>query len=89
VGGVKNAWTFPPPIVCGGSCELSDRKTKAGWTAGGGIEHFITNPHVTVKAEALYVDLGRSTGTDGASGNYTSRFKNTAVVGRLGLNLKW
>ena len=63
--------------------------TRVGWTAGGGIEHFISNPHVTVKAEALYVDLGRTTVTDTFGGGYTSRFKNTAVIGRLGLNLKW
>ncbi len=88
VGGVKNSWTFPT-ISCPGGCELSDSNTKAGWTAGGGIEHFISNPHVTVKAEALYVDLGRPTVTGGAGGNYTSRFRNTAVIGRLGLNLKW
>lgn len=88
VGGVKNSWAFPPPAVCVGSCELTNNKTKAGWTAGGGIERFISN-NLTGKAEVLYVDLGRTTATGGANGNYTSRFKNTAVVGRLGLNLKW
>lgn len=87
VGQVKNSLTFPPPIVCA-VCPLESSGTRAGWTAGGGIEHFISNPHVTVKAEALYVDLGRSTHTT-SDGFYTSRFKNNAVVGRLGLNLKW
>jgi outer membrane immunogenic protein len=84
VGGVKNNWTF---VGCG-TCLVEDRGTRTGWTAGGGIEHFISNPHVTVKVEALYVDLGRSTQTR-SDGDYTSRFKNSAVVGRLGLNLKW
>ena len=45
--------------------------------------------NLTVKAEALYVDLGREKRYGIVAGNYTSRFKNTAVVGRLGLNLKW
>jgi outer membrane immunogenic protein len=87
VGQVKNSLTFPPPIVCG-VCPLESNGTRAGWTAGGGIEHFISNPHVTVKAEALYVDLGRKTHTT-SDGFYTSRFKNNAIVGRLGVNLKW
>jgi len=88
VGGVKNAWTFPPPTTCPANpgCELPDHDTKVGWTAGGGFERFIAS-NLTVKAEALYVDL-RRTVTD-LSGRYTSRFKNTAVIGRLGLNLKW
>ena len=87
VGQVKNSLTFPPPIGCA-VCPLESNGSRAGWTAGGGIEHFISNPHVTVKAEALYVDLGSKTHTT-ADGFYTSRFKNTAVIGRLGLNLKW
>jgi outer membrane immunogenic protein len=90
VGGVKNDWTFPTNILCLGGppgCPVSDHSTRVGWTAGGGFERFVTN-NLTVKAEALYVDLGRKSATD-FNGNYTSRFKNTAIVGRLGLNLKW
>ena len=89
VGGVKNDWFFPGGIICLASppgCPTSDHSTRVGWTAGGGFERFVTN-NVTVKAEALYVDLGRETVR--GSGNYTSSFKNTAVIGRLGLNLKW
>jgi len=89
VGGVDNAWAFPPPFVCPGNpgCVVSDNDTRVGWTAGGGIERFISS-NLTVKAEVLYVDLGRQTVTD-RTGGYTSRFRNTDVVGRLGLNLKW
>jgi outer membrane immunogenic protein len=83
IGGVENDWRF----TTGTCCVVSDQKTRVGWTAGGGIERFITNPHLTVKAEALYVDLGNE--TVAGTGLYVSRFKNTAVVGRLGLNLKW
>jgi opacity protein-like surface antigen len=81
---VKDNWRFSS----GSTCCVESNETRVGWTVGGGIEHFISNPHVTVKAEALYVDLG-SRSQLGPSSSYTSRFKNTSVVGRLGVNLKW
>jgi outer membrane immunogenic protein len=90
IGGVKNDWTFPTNIGCLPSppgCPVSDHSTRVGWTAGGGFERFVTN-NLTVKAEALYVDLGQKSASN-LAGQYTSRFKNTAVIGRLGLNLKW
>jgi len=90
VGGVKNDWTLPTTFLCiGGAagCPVSDHSTRVGWTAGGGFERFIAS-NLTVKAEALYVDLGRKNASD-LSASYTSRFKNTAILGRLGLNLKW
>ena len=90
VGGVKNDWTLPTTFLCiGGAagCPVSDHSTRVGWTAGGGFERFIAS-NLTVKAEALYVDLGRKNASD-LSASYTARFKNTAVMGRLGLNLKW
>lgn len=83
VGGVENSWGN----ITATAIAYSD--TRVGWTAGGGIEHFLSNPHITIKAEALYVDLGRKTVTSTSATDYTSRFKNTAVVGRLGVNLKW
>jgi outer membrane immunogenic protein len=92
VGGVKNEWAFAPGIVCTSNpgCLHANHDTRVGWTVGGGFERFITS-NLTVKAEALYVDLGRDsiTVTDAPAAVYTSRFKNTAVVGRLGVNLKW
>lgn len=36
----------------------SDSDTKFGWTVGGGLEYAVT-PNWTVKAEYLYVDLGK------------------------------
>jgi outer membrane immunogenic protein len=83
VGGVENNWGSTTATA------IAYSDTRVGWTAGGGIEHFISNPHITVKAEALYVDLGRTTVVETSGTGYTSRFKNTAIVGRLGLNLKW
>jgi outer membrane immunogenic protein len=83
-GDLKNSLgeDFPVPGV-----SQSTRKTASGWTIGGGIEQAITD-HVTVKVEALYVDLGKTKGCDNYCGCRTS-FKNTAVVGRVGLNVKF
>jgi outer membrane immunogenic protein len=69
------------------SCATGFSGTSTGWTIGGGIEQAITD-HITLKAEALYVDLGTSHGYDGYYDCQTS-FKNTAVVGRVGLNFKF
>ena len=85
IGGVENEWWFVPSATPA----VRSNDTRVGWTAGGGIEHFISNPHVTVKAEALYVDFGRDTVSGAPFSTYTSRFRNSAIVGRLGLNLKW
>ncbi|MFV0279128.1 MAG: outer membrane protein [Rhodoblastus sp.] len=61
---------------------------KAGWTAGAGVEYAIT-PKWSVKAEYLYVDLGRN------SANYvdiptampvTLRSRNSDHVARVGVN---
>jgi outer membrane immunogenic protein len=42
-------------VVGGGT--LGTRETRAGWTAGGGIEGMVA-PNWTLRAEALYIDLG-------------------------------
>lgn len=43
-----------PPM---GALSGSEKETKVGWTLGGGAEYAVTD-HVTIKAEALYYDLG-------------------------------
>jgi hypothetical protein len=43
----------------------------------------------TVKAEALYVDLGKSSVPGFGGPGYVSRFTNTAVIARGGVNFKW
>jgi outer membrane immunogenic protein len=83
-GDLKNALGEDYPVP---GYSQSTRKTATGWTIGGGLEQAITD-HITVKAEALYVDLGKTKGCDGYCGCRTS-FKNTAVVGRVGLNVKF
>ncbi|MCJ2072251.1 porin family protein [Methylobacterium sp. J-030] len=75
---------------------------ETGYAAGGGIEFamptdsFLNVFHsnaVTVKAEALYYDLGRSTlplpAIGRGQGAYVTRFQNEGVLGRVGLNYKF
>lgn len=63
------------------------RKSRTGWTFGGGVEYAVT-PNWTLRAEGLYVDLGKTSAVD-ANGVGLYKFKNTAVVTRVGLNYKF
>lgn len=62
---------------------LSSDNTHMGWTVGGGVEYALTN-NWTVKAEYLYMDLGKeyydSIGTDADV---------TSNVARFGVNYKF
>jgi outer membrane immunogenic protein len=60
----------------------SASETKAGWTAGGGVEAHISGPW-TAKLEYLYVDLGRGGSVLGSD----SKFQTHIV--RAGLNYKF
>jgi outer membrane immunogenic protein len=85
-GDLKNALgiDYPDPHY-----SQSTSTTRSGWTIGGGIEQALTD-HISVKAEALYVDLGTTHGVDKYCGcNCRTTFKNSAVVGRVGLNYKF
>jgi outer membrane immunogenic protein len=64
-----------------------DRDTRSGWTGGAGIEHIFAK-NMTAKAEVLYVDLGNSPAIFNGGG-YSSRFRNKAILGRLGVNWRW
>ena len=55
---------------------------KAGWTGGGGLEWMFA-PNWSVKAEYLYVDLGR---TGSNFGGFGQASKSTAHLARLGVN---
>jgi len=103
-GGVKNsvsATAYTDVHGCGDcwiSGTASKTHTKTGWTAGGGFE-WLFSPNWTMKAEALYVDLGNTTvsrsGTywindwDYIYGSVNSKISNTAVIARVGLNYKF
>jgi len=57
-------------------------ETKAGWTVGAGVEYAFNGPW-SVKAEYLYVDLGRG----GAIGGSDAKFQTNIV--RAGLNYRF
>ena len=64
-------------------------KTKVGWVIGGGVEHR-WNRNWSVKAEALYYDLGRTEATaTNAGGTYTTNFHHEVIVGRVGVNYRF
>eukprot|EP01037_Dinobryon_pediforme_P018857 gene18857-biopygen11486 len=69
------------------SYSYSSKGTAHGWVLGAGVEHAITN-NITVKAEALYADLGKRHGYDGDCGCQTT-FKNTVTTVRIGANYKF
>jgi outer membrane immunogenic protein len=78
---------------------FNDTRLKAGFTGGGGLEWMFL-PNWSVKAEALYYDLGRTTfnqnfvqtlgpgGLGIALSNTGTRttFRNNGVIARAGLN---
>ncbi|MDM7852620.1 outer membrane protein [Pseudochrobactrum kiredjianiae] len=63
----------------------SASKTRAGWTAGAGIEHAFTD-NVTLKTEYLYTDLGKVKFRDEAD---VSKVKTNFHTVRVGVNYKF
>jgi outer membrane immunogenic protein len=59
--------------------------TRTGWTAGGGLEYAFAR-NWTVKVEALYVDLGNAHAVFQSVIPYRFDFKDSAVIGRAGIN---
>ena len=75
------------------------KDVKAGWTLGAGIEGALGNGW-SAKVEYLYIDLGKTEQTAGASvtaaglgtvfaTNNTQTFRDTDNIIRVGLNYKW
>jgi len=103
-GGVKNAASAygyeDAHGIASVSASQSKTSTRTGWTAGGGIEHMFS-PNWTLKAEALYVDLGNTTISssggncydpdcfDSIYGSTNTKISNTAVIARVGVNYKF
>jgi outer membrane immunogenic protein len=77
-----------------GTFQQSNKDSKVGWTAGGGVE-FLHDSHWLLRAEALFVDLGSEThtyvvtapgiGTGTAIANWDDQF----WVARLGVAYKF
>ncbi len=93
VGQVSNSWGWDNGTPFRDTFSISE--TRSGYVAGGGIEAMLA-PNVSLRAEYLHVDLGTSRSTITSAplccsgfGTYTSEFKNTADIGRVGLNYRW
>ncbi|MGA0602515.1 outer membrane protein [Caulobacter sp. KR2-114] len=75
---------------------LSRSSTQVGWTVGAGADYALT-PRISLRAEYLYVDLGRQNLTGGgeftapgvAVFNATVNTDTTANVARLGVNYRF
>jgi outer membrane immunogenic protein len=61
-------------------------KVAVGWVAGLGVEHKF-NQNWSVKAEALYYDLGKNSasGSSVTHGTYSTEFTHEVIVGRVGV----
>jgi len=82
--------TCAPPASTESSTTNQSSNTSAGWTAGGGAEWMFA-PNWSVKAEYLYVDLGKHNSsiayTYGANvSTLTSRANDTMHIVRGGIN---
>jgi len=87
VGNVRNFFaargTINPVAI------KSESSTRAGWVAGGGIEH-MWDAHWTIGVDALFVDLGNRTARSGkTSKNQQVKFKNQAIISRFKVNYKF
>ena len=101
-GGVNNRVTFGDnfagPVIFNGARS----RIETGYAYGGGIEYalptssflnFFRSSAVTIKAEYLHYDLGRSTiqvnAVGNGAGSYSSRLTNDGDLARIGLNYKF
>lgn len=73
------AYTLYPDLA-GSGLNSNQNSFKAGYTIGGGLEYSFA-PNWSVKAEYLYVDLGRQ-----SSDYFGTASRSTAHVARLGIN---
>jgi outer membrane immunogenic protein len=63
--------------------------TRVGWVAGLGVEHKFTQ-NWSAKAEFLYYDLGRETGTTTyGSTTYATQYNFDVMTARLGINYRF
>ena len=79
----------------GADAAFSSDKTVAGWTAGGGVE-FAINRNWSAKAEYLYADFGRVTGSsvfpsppNGPNFTHDHSVRLVTQVARAGINYKF
>src|SRR5262249_46041786 len=73
-------------LIRGCSCNAySDSSTRTGLAVGGGIAHKI-NRNWSLKLEGLFVDLGHKNVAWTRNSDKLTRFNNSAVIARVGLD---
>jgi outer membrane immunogenic protein len=77
-------------LIVGGTCSgcVVTTQTRTGWTAGGGLEYQFA-PHVTLKAEYLYVDIAQYQWTTFLGGTDPGLSFARFGVARGGLNYRF
>lgn len=96
LGEIDNHWGYGDVTIPGSFSDSQFRSSgvRAGFIYGGGVE-FAAMKNWVLRAEAMYVDFGTSSSTIvgtpnlGATGTYTTNFKNTATIGRAALSWRW
>ena len=108
-GGLENNANFFATPAAGGTNVLQfsggRNKIETGYAVGGGIEYALPTTFslfnsnaVTIKAEALYYDLGKNNITVADTGlapvavrgqSYNSRFETDGIIARAGVNFKF
>jgi outer membrane immunogenic protein len=93
VANIKTRSLFSTPNTNAVYESGSKTRTKAGWTAGAGIEHYFTH-HLSGKVEALYYDLGSVVSygyapVNGQGYSHNQRFETRGALVRVGLNYKF
>jgi outer membrane immunogenic protein len=99
LGGIDNHWGYGDINRAGLVGSFSDSQfgssgVRTGFIYGGGAE-FAAMKNWVLRGEVMFVDFGTTsstiTGTPnlGATGTYTTNFKNTATIGRAALSWRW
>jgi outer membrane immunogenic protein len=89
VANVRSSYLFTDAFGSSESASIST--TRYGWTAGAGGEYALLNGW-SIKAEYLYVDLGRASTTSGspiANQPFTHTVNLRENIGRVGINYKF
>jgi outer membrane immunogenic protein len=76
--------------TCCGDWSADTTSTKAGWVAGGGVEHKLTK-NLSLVGEVLYYGFGHSTLSNTNLNGYTynTEFSHNVVTATVGANWRW
>jgi outer membrane immunogenic protein len=93
-GDLENRLSASIPTIGYAPPKWVGHETRAGWTAGGGVEYALSQ-NITLKAEYLYYDLGKQAvrasdpTTFPASEYLDYRFSTSGNLARAGINYKF